>query len=154
MNKSNVDFYVLCGKQLLTCERANSELALNGTNPEDTEYRKAVFPAYTCFIREVFAAEYKGIISKEERITIFSQVKDFAIERIYAHRRKMAAAQAEVVVEETISEVEVLRAQVAQLQADVAERDNVISNLENQVRMVAKGLISSVAKAIINNKTK
>jgi outer membrane murein-binding lipoprotein Lpp len=122
MNNYNIDFYVQCGKELLTCEEIDTNRVLDG-DPEDHQYRKAVFPAYTCFMREIFAAEYEGVISKEEKITIFSQVKDFAIEYIYAYRHKMGVvAQAEVVVEEvveeTISEVEALRAQLAQLQAD------------------------------------
>jgi hypothetical protein len=155
MNNSNIEFYVTYGKKALTSERANGTLALDGTDPENVQYRKDVFPGYTNFLREVFKARYTGEITEEEKITIFSQVKDFAIERIYAYRHKMGVvAQAEVVVEETISEVEALRAQVAQLQADVAAKDNVISNLENQVRLVAKGILSSVAKAIINNTTK
>jgi hypothetical protein len=154
MSNANIEFFVSYGTQLLTSEKASAELALNGTDPENLQYRKEVFHGYTMFMREVFAAEYRGEITKQERITIFAQVKDFAIEQIYAYRRKVAAQQAEVVVENTISEVEELRAQVAQLQADVAARDNVISNLENQVRLVAKGIISSVAKAIINNTVK
>lgn len=154
MSNTNIDFYVAYGQQVLTSEKASAALALNGTDPENLQYRKDVFPGYTSFMREVFKARYEGEITEEEKITIFSQVKDFAIESIYAYRRKIAAQQTEVVVEETISEVEVLRARVAELEADVAAKDNTISNLENQVRMVAKGIISSVARAIISNKTK
>jgi regulator of replication initiation timing len=152
MNNSNIEFYVTYGKKALTSERANGTLALDGTDPENVQYRKDVFPGYTNFLREVFKARYTGEITEEEKITIFSQVKDFAIERIYAYRHKMGVvAQAEVVVEETISEVEALRAQVAELQAENAKVRTELSLSKATIGVLDRKLKSqaaAVAKAL------
>jgi hypothetical protein len=155
MTNSNIEFYVTYGKQAITSEPGRSAIALKDIDPENLQYRKDVFPGYTSFMREVFAAKYRGEISEQERITIFSQVKDFAIERICAYRRKVAAnqavAQAEEVVEETISEVEALRAQVAELQAENAKVRTELSLSKATIGVLDRKLKSqaaAVAKAL------
>jgi hypothetical protein len=132
MNNSTVEFYISVGAQAI--QGGNKELALNTTyNPENAEYRKSVFPRYSAFIREVFSAENAGEITKTERTIIFSEVKDKAISKIVSARNVALVNQTEVTVTEINSEVEQLKARVAQLQSELKVTNNTNTRLQAKV---------------------
>jgi uncharacterized coiled-coil protein SlyX len=141
MFNSTVDFYISVGAQAI--QGGNKELALNTNfNPENAEYRKSVFPRYSAFMREVFSAENAGSMTKNDRIIIFSEVKDKAISKIVSARNVALVNQTEVTITEVNSEVVKLQAEVAKLQSEL----KVVNNTNTQLQAKVSRLESAIAK--------
>jgi phage anti-repressor protein len=141
MFNSTVDFYISVGAQAI--QGGNKELALNTNfNPENAEYRKSVFPRYSAFMREVFSAENAGEITRTERITIFSEVKDKAISKIVSARNIALVNQTEV-----NSEVEQLRIELAKALAEVNSLTRANDHLNTELASVK----TSIRSLVLNN---